>query len=279
MSVYGDDSLLTGTLDESTPVRPTRGSIYAETKAAAERAVLDLAKKGLSAVVFRPSRVFGPFSNIFVIRPLQAIAAGNFEWLGSPDVPSDMVYVDNVAEALICALFADSNRVSGELFNLGDAEASTWREFYACFADQLGLDLTSVAVKLPTTARERSRFGSLLSFPSNFFRGLSEVVTSKEFKSLGRRVLMTDPIGTIPRKALERHPVFERGVRRIVKADDALQIYRPDSTTAGEVVQMGSGGAVLSIERLRERLGFVPPVSREEALQLTIDWVRYARIV
>ena len=42
---------------------------------------------------------------------------------------------------------------------------------------------------------------------------------------------------------------------------------------------MGSGGAVLNIDKLRQRLGFTPPVSRDEAMQLTLDWVRHARIV
>jgi hypothetical protein len=42
---------------------------------------------------------------------------------------------------------------------------------------------------------------------------------------------------------------------------------------------MGSGGAVLNIQKLRDRLSFGPPVAREDALQLTLDWVRHAGIV
>jgi nucleoside-diphosphate-sugar epimerase len=279
MSVYGDENIFTGTLDENTPVRPVRGSLYGETKAAAEQAVLGLSHKGLSAVVLRPARVYGPFSRIFIVRPLQAIAAGYFEWIGPPDVPADMVYVDNVAESMLSALFADADRVAGEAFNVGDGDSSTWREFYAYFADRLGLDLANVPVSDPSASTKRKGIGSLFSFPRRFARGVGEVVTSQEFKSLGRRVLMTDPIGTMPRKALERHAALERGVRRMIKADDALPVYRPDSGAPGETVQMGSGGAILSIEKLRDRLGFVPPASRAEALQLTLDWVRHARIV
>ena len=110
-------------------------------------------------------------------------------------------------------------------------------------------------------------------------RGVARIVGSTEFKTLGRRVLITDPVGTLPRRALERFPALERGVRRIVKADDSLPLYRPDGLSSDDPVEMGSGGSVLSINKLREHIGFTPPVSRDEALQLTLDWVRHARIV
>ena len=279
MSVYGDDGLLTGTLDENTPVRPMAGSIYGKTKADAERIVLELSKRGLPSVVFRPARVFGPFSNIFVTRPLQAIADGNFQWLGSPDVPSDMVYVDNLAHALIAATRADATDVVGEAFNIGDGDSSTWRDFYRYFADELGLDLSKVTVKPMQRDVVASRFAKLIKFPVRLVRGLGSIIGSKEFKSLGRRTLYTDPIGTLPRWTLENFPSVERGVRKLIGADDSLPIFRAEEESSpDDWVQMGSGGSVLSIRKLKERIGFEPPVSRDVALQLTLEWVRHARI-
>jgi nucleoside-diphosphate-sugar epimerase len=190
-----------------------------------------------------------------------------------------MVYVDNVAESLLAALFADEDRVSGEAFNIGSGDKLTWREFYAFFARGLGLDLAKTPRSGPGASRNESALASMLSFPGNLVRGVGDVVSSKEFKSLGRRVLWTDPIGTMPRKALERLPWLERGVRRLIKADGSLPIYEPEMPAHGEVVQMGSAGGVLSIEKLRERLGFVPPVQQEGGLQLTLEWVRHANLV
>ena len=115
--------------------RPPRGGVYGRSKAAAERAVLRLAGQGLPAVVLRPARVFGPFSRIFVIRPIQAIAAGHFRWLGSPDVPCDMVYVDNVVEAILCSLRAPAESIAGQAFNVSDGHEMTWRQFYESLAD------------------------------------------------------------------------------------------------------------------------------------------------
>ena len=185
MSVYGDDMQLSGRIDESTPLRPVRGSVYGESKLAAERAVMELVEHGLSATVFRPARVFGPFSRIFIHRPLQAIANGCFSWLGSPDVPCDMVYVDNVAEALLTALFADPQTVNGEAFNLGDGDAMTGASFTIFLLVELALDLSNTPAEASRNGHAKSALRSVVSFPRNIVRGVGQIVGSSEFKSLG----------------------------------------------------------------------------------------------
>ena len=272
MSVYGDDLKLNGLLLENQPVSPVKGSIYGESKAKAEKVILDYVKKGLPAVIFRPARVFGPFSNIFITRPLMAMKEGGFEWLSSPNVPCDMVYVDNVVEAFLCALFAEEN-VMGEVFNIGDEDHSTWYEFYAYFAQKLGLDLPSEVSGQKTDV-------SSSNFIKSFINGFVQIITSAEFKSLGRLVLETDPVGTLPRKVFETVPSVEKLARKLVKADDKLPLYIPEGTYDPTlIVKMGSGGSVLSIQKLRNRLGYEPLVSRETALEKTLIWIKYAKIV
>jgi predicted dehydrogenase/nucleoside-diphosphate-sugar epimerase len=270
ISVYGDDGAMQGTIDEATPVKPVAGSEYGESKAAAERAVQEIAQRGLAAVIFRPARVYGPFSRIFIERPLPAIAEGRFRWLGNPHVPADMVYIDSVVHAIVLALEADERRVAGEIFTVGDGDPITWYDFYRYFAALMQADLSTV----PLLAREgdQDRRRSVVG-------GLRAIVTSPEFKHLGRRVLDTDPIGTLPRWTLERVPATERFLRRLVGADESLPIHRRDIAETGEIVTMGSGGARVSIDKLQRVLGFEPPVSRTRALDLTWQWAQYARVV
>ncbi len=273
MSVYGDDLHLTGLLTEAHPVKPAKGSVYGESKAKAERVVKYYLKQGLPVVIFRPARVFGPFSNIFITRPLQAIKEGGFEWLASPDVPCDMVYIDNVVEAFLCALFADEDRVRGEVFNIGDEDFTSWREFYAFFAERLGLSL-------PEKVSEKVAGVEQTGFVRRLVNGFIQIFTSPEFKAFGRRVLETDPIGALPRKIFADVPAVEKAVRKLIKADDSLPVYEPeDSPKPNLSVLMGSGGSVLSIEKLRRVLGYKPLVDREEALERTLAWVKYAKIV
>lgn len=271
ISVYGDDGTMTGTIDEMTPVKPASGSEYGESKAAAERAVQELVRRGLPAVIFRPARVFGPFSRIFIERPLAAIAEGRFRWIGDPRVPSDMVYVDSVVHGIVLALEADRDRVSGEVFTMGDGDPITWYDFYDYFAKAMGVDLATVGTLAGYGSEPASRQG-LVS-------GIRSIVKSPEFKRFGRKILDTDPIGTLPRRTLERVPATERFLRRFVGADDTLPVYKREAAAAGEIVVMGSGGALVSIDKMRRVLGFEAPVSFGRACELTLQWARHSRLI
>jgi predicted dehydrogenase/nucleoside-diphosphate-sugar epimerase len=271
ISVYGDDSGLTGTLDETLPPAPIKGNDYGESKLASELAVLDVAKRGLNAAILRPARVFGPFSGIFIVNPVAAMVQGRFCWLGDPDVPCDMVYVDNVVHAVVRAFESADEKIRGQVFNVSDGEPTTWREFYEPFASELGFDLSAVRTDDPhASANGRHRSGLV--------GGVRNIVASAEFRALGRRVLDTDPLGTLPRWALNRFPAIERTVRKMVGADGSLPVYRREDATTSDVVHMGSGGAVANIEKARRLLGYSPVVSRDRALELTLAWARHARI-
>lgn len=276
ISVYGDELILTGTIEESCPLNPVRGSEYGESKLAAERAVTRAARRGLEAIILRPARVYGPFSRIFIDRPLRAIACGGFRWLSNPDVPADMVYVDNVVAAILAALSAPSSAARGEAYNVGEESAVTWREFYGYFAERFGLELPQ-DVFLDRSSRTRSvKWYS----PAAWARGLREVVTSPEFKRLGRRVLDTPPIGSLPSWAIQNFPAVEKFARRLVGADDTPPVYyRRAPVRQLTQVEMGSAGAVVSITKARRLLGYNPSVSLERGLDLTAQWVEYARLL
>jgi predicted dehydrogenase/nucleoside-diphosphate-sugar epimerase len=271
IAVYGDDSAMNGKIDEATPVKPVTGDDYGESKAAAERVVQEMGRRGgLSTVIFRPARVYGPFSRTFIEGPLLALAKGRFGWLGDPHVPADMLYVDNLVHGVVLALDAAADRVSGEVYAIGDDDPITWFEFYRYFADAMGIDLSSV----PLMARGNNEHGGSQSL----FSGIRSIVTSPEFKRLGRKVLETDPIGRLPRWTLQRVPATERFVRRAVGADESLPVYKREVPSQVDVVTRGSGGAMVSIEKVRRALGFEPPVSQSRALELTLHWARHARV-
>ena len=212
------------------------------------------------------------------MNPLTAMAARGFHWLGSPDVPCDMVYVDSVVAAVLRALEVPADQMRGEDFNISDGDHTSWRDFYDYFAKRLNLDLAGVPVDEPQSAARKGPVRSVLGWPLDCVGGVKEIATSTEFKSLGRRFLDTDPVGTMPRWALDRFPSIERTVRKMVKADDSLDVYVREDGSSECLCHMGSGGALVSIDKVRELLGF-EPISRADALQLTVDWVRHARLV
>ena len=270
MAVYG--SQIKGLVDESFPVRPDPGSVYGETKAEAERVIQYYVKKGLPAVFFRPARVFGPFGFTFVVNPLQAMAEKRFAWLGNPHTPCDMIYVDNVVEAFVCALYADSQNIAGEVFNLGEQDFMTWQEFYDLFVEALGLDIDLDSV--PVAGQQGGSQENLLV---KYAKNLKELFTSPEFKAFMRKVVYTDPIGVLPRKILEV-PKVEDVVKKLL-GGGGLPLYQEKEFPKNLVILGGGMDAVLSIGKLKRKLDFSLVISRKESVQRTVDWVKFAGII
>lgn len=262
------DQDLTGDLDERTPVRPAGD--YGLTKAAAERAVLAAAAGGLPATVVRPGCVYGPFSRTFTIRPIEGLAAGRFRWVKSADAPSNTVYVDNLVEVIVRSLTAPEAAVRGEVFTVSDGDALTWREFVGYFADALGFRLPSPDVVAPTPRPAGTWAGRWVA-------ATRSLVGSPELRGLARKALFEHPVGAVPRWALATFPGLERAARRLAGADKPT-IFHKAATGGGDWAALGSSPFLVRVDKARRVLGYDPVVPRTRALELTLEWVRHARI-
>lgn len=267
-------------IDESTEVRPPKGSDYGQSKAEAERAVQEAVRDGLPAVILRPVRVYGPFSGTFITRPMEALGRGRFRLVGAADGPSNTVYVDNLVEAIVRSLEAPEEKVKGEVFTIGEPDAMSCREFYEYFAHAFGREIPTVeAAKRESESGQRAL--ALLTWPLSWFRGVKTVCTSAEFRALGKRILQTDPLGTLPRWLLERFPSLKERILRLVNAGGLPVARRPVNSAGGEggTVEMSAASFLVNSEKVRRVLGAVPVVSRQRAMELTLEWVRHARLV
>src|SRR4029077_12235686 len=99
--------------------------------------------RGLATIVLRPTRIYGPFSRTFTIRPLQALSHGQLAVGGNPDVPANMVYVDNVVAAIERALHASDN-LNGSAYLISDPDQLSLRDFYEFFGKSSGLTVRVV---------------------------------------------------------------------------------------------------------------------------------------
>jgi predicted dehydrogenase/nucleoside-diphosphate-sugar epimerase len=260
-----------GTLDESTPVDPPADDDYGQAKLAAERALAGVAQQGLSTVVLRPVRIYGPFSKTFTVRPLEAISQGRFAVGGDPDVPANMVYVDNVVEAIARAVEA-GDAVSGSAYLISDAEQVSLDEFFSYFASTVGRQVRRVPAMPPRGAASQP------GVARRWIGGVKAIATSPELRGIVRRVLSTDPIGTLPRRLWDSSPGMQQTLLRRFGADAAV-IYRPAAAEGVEQLVYTGEAARVSIDKARRDLGFEPPVSRERAMALTLAWARQARLL
>jgi predicted dehydrogenase/nucleoside-diphosphate-sugar epimerase len=268
MAVHGDS--VPARLDETVPLDPGSGMSYSRAKYLAEQTVSALVAKGLKAVVLRPARIYGPFSKTFTVRPFSALMSGVLVLAGDADTPANMVYVDNVVEAIVRALDSQAATL-GEAYLISEHDQLSWRDYYAFFASAAGKNLRVEPYPSKTN-------GSGPSALRRWVEGGKQIAFSPEVRALAKKVMWTDPYGVLPRRLWERSPGLQRSVLRTLGVDEAT-IYREPEPRAPFEVRFRIDPTTVVFDKATRELGYNGTVRRPEAMQLTLEWARYARIL
>ncbi|HEX7389682.1 MAG TPA: NAD-dependent epimerase/dehydratase family protein [Acidiphilium sp.] len=123
--------------DESAPTFPNHFSAYLASKARAEALVLSADKPGFRTIALRPPAIWGPGDGFGRAIPA-AIKSGQFVFVGRGDYAFATCHVDNVVEAIQCAL---ERGKGGRAFFIKDQGGQTFREFVASLASLQGLSM------------------------------------------------------------------------------------------------------------------------------------------
>jgi nucleoside-diphosphate-sugar epimerase len=123
--------------DESAPIFPNHFSAYLASKARAELLVLAASKPGFRTIAIRPPAIWGPGDPFSRALP-KAINSGQFAFINRGDYAFDTCHVDNVVEAVQCAL---ERGEGGRALFITDQEKLTFREFVASLANVQGLSI------------------------------------------------------------------------------------------------------------------------------------------
>ena len=148
--------------DESAPTFPNSFSGYIASKAQAEAAVLAANKPGFRALAIRPPAIWGPGDPFSRALP-DAIGSNKFAFIERGDYPFAICHVDNVIEAVQCALVRGTG---GRAYFIKDHESTTFRDFVTMLADLQELsigDLKSVSYRLAFTLGRLMEIGAAIS--------------------------------------------------------------------------------------------------------------------
>ncbi|MCX6120424.1 MAG: NAD-dependent epimerase/dehydratase family protein [Ignavibacteriales bacterium] len=132
VAVYGAQSNTT----EETP--PVPNNHYGASKLAAERCVTAWAKENSSrtAIIIRPTVVFGPHSKANIFRLIRQVCDGRFLMVGSGENVKSIAYVRNLVDATI--YLKDRCEAGLHIFNYADEPHMQTRELVALIASQAG---------------------------------------------------------------------------------------------------------------------------------------------
>jgi nucleoside-diphosphate-sugar epimerase len=123
--------------DESAPTQPNSFSAYLASKSRGEAAALAANKPGFRTLALRPPGIWGP-GDMFSRELPRVIASGQFAFVDRGDYPFVTCHVDNVIEAVECAL---ERGAGGRAYFVNDPETQTFRDFIGMIAGLKGLSV------------------------------------------------------------------------------------------------------------------------------------------
>ncbi|MBE2967773.1 SDR family oxidoreductase [Burkholderia cepacia] len=139
--VYVSSIKAIGEDDGGTPLSedatPNPQDAYGRSKLRAERQLAQFgASVGLDVVVVRPPLVYGPAVRANFLRMMEAVASGWPLPLGSVSARRSIIYVENLADALLQC--ATDPRAAGECFHVADNDVPTVSGLLSVIGDALG---------------------------------------------------------------------------------------------------------------------------------------------
>jgi nucleoside-diphosphate-sugar epimerase len=122
--------------DESAPY--CHGDPYTDAKIESERALFEFVARGeIEGVSLRPGFVYGPGDRTLLPKLLDALREGKFMFVGDGGKQMNIVYVEDVVQAIRLASTLDS--ANGRAYNITDGSNPLLREFIGSIATTLGL--------------------------------------------------------------------------------------------------------------------------------------------
>ena len=192
-----------------------------------------------SATILRPTNVWGPWAPAFTVGPVLALRNGSVALVGDGASPANLLYMDNLCHAILRALERDDAR--GRIVVVAD-DGPSWRDLYDAYAAIGGWTVRSApADAVPT--------------PSRLERLAAELAAQPAARATARRLLG----------------------RATPRVRDAL--VDSHGFPSPELAALQISDVTYDTSLARRVLGYDPPVTFEDGLRLTKEWLQFARLV
>ncbi len=261
-----------GSETESFPIRLT-GDGYCDNKARAETAVGKFGKRGLPAVILRPSIVYGPYSS-WSTRLIPDLKADHVALIDGGGGVCNTTYVDNLIDAIFLAL--ENDRALGETFFVTDGERVTWADFVRAHVAMLdGHPSPANISRQEVMAYYESEQGML----ARSVRASARVLRSRELRQLLLEIPITERVLSKAWGWMEslneeqkRNIRSRLGVQPRDKVETLNGRYVPDKVE----LATQTGTVFFSIEKAQRLLAYSPRVEFEQGMHRVEQWLRFA---
>jgi nucleoside-diphosphate-sugar epimerase len=242
--VYGP---VGGRVDETRQCAPT-GSDYGDAKILAETLCWDHCLRGLPVTIFRPSIVYGPWSDVWTGALAERLQSGRWgRYARYGDGICNLVYVDDLVAIALSSIHQDT--AAGEAFNVGGPQTPTWNEYF---------DRLNAAIGLPPLAVRSAPSAKATSLVTAAVRAAAQA----GFACCG---------GTL-RKVYERGGWPAGAMKRVKR-------WLNTNPSPRELEGLYSRKAIYDWSKAERLLGYRPTFDLDLGLRLSVDWLRHAGLV
>ena len=239
--------------DENSPINDHHFFDYNNAKVRAERLLRKLHRRGgTELVLLRPGIVYGPRSR-FVSDIAMQLLDGTAYLVGEGAGLTNGIYVDNLIDAILLAL--DRDEADGEAFLVGDAERTTWRQFYGTIAEALDVDMSTVSEVVPPVFKKsrRERLDALVASP--FAQKLLPFVPGRAKQTVKTLIASWSPSPQPDAWTLPKAPVARLDLEMCALQQCSWKYPQ---------------------EKASALLGYSPSVSYDEGMRRSMEWLKFA---
>ncbi|HEX6851251.1 MAG TPA: NAD(P)-dependent oxidoreductase [Candidatus Polarisedimenticolaceae bacterium] len=267
--IYGETPPA-ASVDEDAEPDPGRNE-YGQTKLAQDRLVLGLHRGGVPSYILCPGNITGPYSP-FLRSLCERLVQGPLPLVDGGRYPSNLIHVDNLVEGILAAI--RSGRGAGARYFVNETRPVPWRELLEDLCVRMDVAPTFVEVT-------REAVLDRINAPQRR-AGLREhlrVAASDEFRrSMNRLPVVAAAnrlaLGVFRRLSIENQESLRRRLRWPVQLEK-----RGTSAPLDErFVKVQIRQHFHSPARLAQTLGWRPPLTYEEGLDVTTAWMRFAGV-
>jgi nucleoside-diphosphate-sugar epimerase len=259
---------------QETAVPNPGDNAYGRSKLTQDERVLHYARKHhLPTVILRPPNITGPFA-AFTLSLINRLRAGSLPLIDGGRNPCNLVYVDNLIQAILLSLVRDE--AVGEIFFINEPQAITWEQCLRDHAALLGTQPWDMRSQdLPPKPVKHMLRDSVSAIPGAVF--------SKEFREALRRIPVLEAAEAAVFQRFESLSLQKQDNLRlrlrgpeapVIRANGRPRIDPADGLIAGQMRKVAH-----SCEKAQRLLGYSAPVSYSGGMDLTAKWLRFARIL
>lgn len=263
VAVFGDNPPSAARYE--TAVTKKTANRYGNIKLDQERIVLQYGREtNLPFVILRPPLVYGPYSP-FTSAVLHKLRSGNLAIVDGGMNTCNLVYIDNLVEAILLALTRDE--AIAETFFVVDKDRVSWRKCLEDYAAFLGLPIPEIC-------------SSQLEVPSaptliDSLRQIHLVLSAGEFRHVASKHPALATVGTMLNKLYKR--IIARTKTPGVLSRPDLGPRRYDAT---DYLMAGQHRKVEhSYDKAEKLLGYTAAIDYRCAFEMTKQWLLSTKLI